>query len=449
LLFGLIMTKVQFNPSTLKALFNPVTKKVLVVKQYVFLLGGSSLGVNVRKYSMSTVFCGTVWSYDIGSHIKAVAVGSDGFCYVGGNRINNKSVWKFTAEGLLVWSFDTGGDVLGIAVDYSGNVYAVGQPVNAGTEEEPIWQSVWKINPNGQSVAWTYFTGNSTNSVAVDDNFNVYVGGAPAELPPNDCDVGIFGRLCSVWKLSSSGNLKWAFGTNNLIRAVAVDDSHNVYAAGERENEFWDEINPEFANIWKINSSGTLVWWYDTGSDNLRSVAVDSSKDVYTTGTDGTDSKTVWKLNSSGELQWSFELGTYNASTIYGNSLAITESEDRILVGDNYRYVRQLKVSDGSEIVKCAPESHNINSVAITPAIFFVISGTVKEGGNPLADVTMTNLTNNPLTDEDGFYAGLVSAGWTGTVTPEKDGYTFDPANRAYSNVQEDKTNQDYAATAT
>lgn len=71
----------------------------------------------------------------------------------------------------------------------------------------------------------------------------------------------------------------------------------------------------------------------------------------------------------------------------------------------------------------------------------FHISGKVGVPG-----VTMQGLpgTPAPVTDENGVYGADVRYGWSGTVTPVKPGYTFDPKQRAYSNVTEDKTTDDY-----
>jgi hypothetical protein len=51
--------------------------------------------------------------------------------------------------------------------------------------------------------------------------------------------------------------------------------------------------------------------------------------------------------------------------------------------------------------------------------------------------------------DAGGDYSFLVSSGWTGTVSPSKAGYAFNPANRTYTNVTADQFNQDYAAIVT
>jgi uncharacterized delta-60 repeat protein len=79
-----------------------------------------------------------------------------------------------------------------------------------------------------------------------------------------------------------------------------------------------------------------------------------------------------------------------------------------------------------------------------TPIInTYTISGHV----GTLDGVVMSGLPGNPVTSAGGFYSGTVEHGWSGTVTPTKDGpttYTFDPASKNYSNVTSGLTDQDY-----
>ncbi len=75
----------------------------------------------------------------------------------------------------------------------------------------------------------------------------------------------------------------------------------------------------------------------------------------------------------------------------------------------------------------------------IVEAITFTISGTAGTAG-----VTLRGLPNNPATNNDGSYIAIVNYGFTGTVTPEKRGYTFKPASIPYTNVTTDLDNQNY-----
>ena len=76
------------------------------------------------------------------------------------------------------------------------------------------------------------------------------------------------------------------------------------------------------------------------------------------------------------------------------------------------------------------------------------ISGTIQIDGDPLMGVLMSGLPGEIRTDEEGFYNGSVSSGWTGTVTPTLSGFTFDPEERTYGEgVSSDLGGQVYTAT--
>jgi hypothetical protein len=79
----------------------------------------------------------------------------------------------------------------------------------------------------------------------------------------------------------------------------------------------------------------------------------------------------------------------------------------------------------------------------------FVIGGYIRNDCNvPIKDVVVTanNIGGSDTTDVNGFYEVWVDYNWSGTVTPSKTYYTFDPNSRAYTDVLEDKTGQDYLA---
>jgi hypothetical protein len=71
----------------------------------------------------------------------------------------------------------------------------------------------------------------------------------------------------------------------------------------------------------------------------------------------------------------------------------------------------------------------------------FTISGSVG-----LPDVVMRGLPDDPTTGVDGSYRVQVEYGWTGVVTPSKQGYEFEPGSREYRQVVADQKDQNYAA---
>ena len=99
-------------------------------------------------------------------------------------------------------------------------------------------------------------------------------------------------------------------------------------------------------------------------------------------------------------------------------------------------------ISDGVAMFRCIPEKR------------YSIAGKVstrKAKGKFLArpglrGVVMQGLPGNPSTDASGRYRAYIDPGWSGTVTPFKANYKFNPSSRDYSNVNVDQRNQNYTA---
>ncbi len=71
----------------------------------------------------------------------------------------------------------------------------------------------------------------------------------------------------------------------------------------------------------------------------------------------------------------------------------------------------------------------------------FVISGSVGVAG-----VVMTGLPGEPISDSNGRYQATVEYGWSGTVTPKREGHEFEPKQRTYRTVGADHRDEDYTA---
>lgn len=73
------------------------------------------------------------------------------------------------------------------------------------------------------------------------------------------------------------------------------------------------------------------------------------------------------------------------------------------------------------------------------------ISGYVRTAeGDEVGGVSMVGMAGPPVTDSTGYYSGPVDVGWTGTVTPQKQGCIFTPASKSYTSVDGDLTDEDY-----
>jgi hypothetical protein len=88
--------------------------------------------------------------------------------------------------------------------------------------------------------------------------------------------------------------------------------------------------------------------------------------------------------------------------------------------------------------------AHSLAAFAPAPR---TISGYIlRPDSTPIEDVLVSAEPNeaSDTTDPNGHYEVLVSCGWSGTVTPTKAEYTFNPPQRTYSNVIADRLGQDY-----
>jgi len=91
--------------------------------------------------------------------------------------------------------------------------------------------------------------------------------------------------------------------------------------------------------------------------------------------------------------------------------------------------------------------------------VFNVVTGTIAvtpprqktltiSGSTGIAGVMMTGLPGNIVSDKNGYYIAFVPSGFTGTVKPIREGYTFEPASIEYVNVVSNKDSQNYIGEA-
>ena len=94
-------------------------------------------------------------------------------------------------------------------------------------------------------------------------------------------------------------------------------------------------------------------------------------------------------------------------------------------------------------------EDYTIN-VGDAPS-FVTISGYVKtSGGTGIMGVLVSASTSETdTTDVDGYYERTLSSPWSGTITPSKTDWTFEPADRAYVNLTTNISNANFTGTHT
>ena len=87
------------------------------------------------------------------------------------------------------------------------------------------------------------------------------------------------------------------------------------------------------------------------------------------------------------------------------------------------------------------PVKSNLVQNYAAEAVKLLITGSAGAEG-----VTMKGLPNNPVTGANGIFSVNVDYGWTGIVTPEKEGYEFEPVSLQYNNIVTSQTNDNFTA---
>ncbi len=175
------------------------------------------------------------------------------------------------------------------------------------------------------------FSNDDGRALAVDDSGNVYVAGTS-------------GFDIATVKYNSSGLQQWASRYNgpgnstDYASAICIDDSGNVYVTG---GSYSTSFNNGFATL-KYNSSGVQQWaviYNSTGNniDDAFSIAVDNSGNVYVTGWSNNisslaDYLTI-KYNSAGAMQWLRRYNGTGNNSDYAYKLVLDESANVYVTG--------------------------------------------------------------------------------------------------------------------
>ncbi len=290
------------------------------------------------------------------------------------------------------WAKQMGGDSANnfsrsVAFDASGNVYTAGYfsdtvDFDPGSNVYNLISAgdidifISKLDSSGNFV-WAKRMGGVTTDgclgMVLDGSGNVYTTGAFSSVVDFDPGSGKYDLASSgnldmfICKLDASGNFVWAKQINGqygeIAFAITLDGSGNIYTTGYFEDLV--DFDPGLTKfdltaggyydvfVLKLNSSGNFVWakqfegFNNTGTGY--SIAVDASKNVYTTGEfyDGVDFNPgsanyilntggdldifISKLDSSGNFVWAKQIG--NTGDDGSTSMALDASANIYTTG--------------------------------------------------------------------------------------------------------------------
>lgn len=337
-----------------------------------------SYDIYVAKYSSAGAW---LWAADLGGSSydvgQAISVDGSGNVYVTGDFEGSATfgpflltgpgsddafVAKLNASGVVQWAKNVSGAGsssfgLGLKVDSSGNVYTTGSftgtanfgsPVNSNGSADAF---AWKLDTSGNSV-WAIGLGgigyDTGYGLGLDSSGNPYVVGSFSNLVNFGATPLTSTGLSDIFvtKLSAStGSVTWAtqMGGSDYDEgyAIALDSSNNVFVTGyfNQTATFGGfsltSTGGDDAFVAKLSNTGTVTWVRGLGGsgyDNAYALAVDSSGNVYVTGSfyhqlrlnipgasspytlTGTPTANAYdmffaRFNSNGDLAWARDLG--------------------------------------------------------------------------------------------------------------------------------------------
>ncbi len=345
---------------------------------------------------------------------------------------------KLDGVGNLVWNTFLGGTgadaATGIANGPNG-IYVVGNstqtwgsPVRAYTKDyDAFVASV--ADYNGKLVWNTFLGAGSTDygyGIALDDTPGyVDVTGVSATAwgcSSPGCTVDPFqggpNDLFAARLSTSTGNLVWNTFEGNATScdagyALDLDGSGHIVAAGLGCGSWGLPVRGY------SNSGDAAVIKFDFPAHSISGYAgVAGAHFAYTDGTE---------LHATAD-----NVGVYSFSVSYNWSGSVTPSKAGYTFNPSSKPYTNVVTNQTAQNYSATPITYNISGNAgVGGAKLVYTDGTVK-------DVTA---------DTSGNYSLSVSYNWSGTVTPSKPGYTFNPLFIPYSNVLQHKTGQNYTAT--
>jgi len=270
----------------------------------VYVTGVSGIGVTTIKYDTLGNQLWIAPSSVSRCQPRALVLDGSGNVYVTGLGWGGSSydfaTTKYDPNGNELWvaHTDFGGsydEAVDICVDDQGSAYVTGQSQTGPTQVD---YATVKYDTNGARIWSATYNGPANEidrawAVARDSLGNVYVAG-------DSCGIGS-AQDCTTVKYDAGGIQQWVAryaGSGEAYdgaRAMTVDQSGNVYVAGQSANNVLTI---------KYDTGGHMLWsaQYSSGG-TARDVKVDASGNVYVAGSHetikyGPDGSQLWATPS-------------------------------------------------------------------------------------------------------------------------------------------------------
>jgi photosystem II stability/assembly factor-like uncharacterized protein len=254
------------------------------------------------------------------------------------------------------------------------------------------------------------------------------------------------------WKAFNSGL------TNLDVHTLAIDPSNTMRLyAGTAGGGVFKTVNG--ADTWTSCNRGI------TDLDiNILAVDHNNPDTIYA----GTDGGGIFKSTDKGDTWTPINGGIKNK---FIRSIAVDKiNGDKIYAGTlEYNFYYSINGGDyWEELIQGLPLNiESVEDIAISPSnseklyvatfgggvyereiVIPVVTGSVNIKGTGLPKVTLyfSNNVGTAVTDQNGRYSRFVFYDWSGTVTPQKDGYLFIPANSTYASIVSDQNGGHHTA---
>jgi Flp pilus assembly secretin CpaC len=226
--------------------------------------------------------------------------------------------------------------------------------------------------------------------------------------------------------------------TFNISGSAGVEGVTMTGLPGQAGQTVVTDQNGYYSATVKYGWSGTVKpvkegWTFDEASKTYARVTSDLTNENYTptpitytisgkvTGTDGVELRGLPGNPITGPD------GSYSVTVPYGWAEMVTPTKE----GFEFKPFNK----------GFSPVRSNMVQNFTAEAVKLLITGTVGEAG-----VTMSGLPGNIVTGANGVFSVKVDYGWSGVITPQKEGYEFEPASQQYDNIIVGQTNENFTA---